>query len=148
NECFPWIAMCCKPLSERAGGAVIAVLRDVSTSKAQQQQLVDARAEAERSNTGKNRFLAVVSHEMRTPLNAIIGFSEMLTDADEMRIDNVRRKEYARLINEAGDHLLAVVDSVLDASRLETGDFQITPEAFEPAAVIAGCCDLLVLKAQ
>jgi two-component system, cell cycle sensor histidine kinase DivJ len=149
DGCFPWIAMHCKPLPESAAvGAVVAVLRDVSTKKAQQQELVDARAEAERSNAGKSRFLAVVSHELRTPLNAIIGFSEMLTDADEMRIDGARRKEYARLINEAGGHLLAVVNGILDVSRLETGDFQIVPEAFEPAAVIAGCCDLLVLKAK
>jgi two-component system, cell cycle sensor histidine kinase DivJ len=72
----------------------------------------------------------------------------MLTDADEMRIDGARRREYARLINEAGGHLLGVVNSILDASRLETGDFQIAPETFEPAAVIAGCCDLLSLKAK
>ncbi len=124
------------------------MLRDVSASKCQQQALVDARAEAERSQAGKNRFLAVVSHELRTPLNAIIGFSEMLTDADEMRIDGARRREYARLINEAGGHLLGVVNSILDVSRLETGDFQIVPESFEPAPVIAGCCDLLALKAK
>jgi two-component system, cell cycle sensor histidine kinase DivJ len=144
-----WIAMHCKPLPEAAAaGAVVAVLRDASARKSQQQELVDARADAERSQAGKNRFLAVVSHELRTPLNAIIGFSEMLTDADEMRIDGARRKEYARLINEAGGHLLGVVNSILDVSRLEAGDFQIVPEAFEPAAVIAGCCDLLSLKAK
>jgi two-component system, cell cycle sensor histidine kinase DivJ len=149
DGCFPWIAMHCKSLPEgAAAGAVIAVLRDVSMRKTQQQELVDARAEAERSNAGKSRFLAVVSHELRTPLNAIIGFSEMLTDADEMRIDGARRKEYARLIHEAGGHLLAVVNGILDVSRLETGDFQIVPEAFEPAAVITGCCDLLTLKAK
>ena len=149
DGCFPWIAMHCKPLPESAAaGAVVAVLRDVSAKKAQQQELVDARADAERSNAGKNRFLAVVSHELRTPLNAIIGFSEMLADADEMRIDNARRKEYARLINEAGGHLLGVVNGILDVTRLETGDFQIVPETFEPAAVIAGCCDLLALKAK
>ena len=144
-----WIAMHCKRLPEStAAGAVVAVLRNASTRKAQQQELVDARADAARSQAGKNRFLAVVSHELRTPLNAIIGFSEMLTDADEMRIDGARRREYARLISEAGGHLLGVVNSILDVSRLETGDFQIVPEAFEPAAVIAGCCDLLSLKAK
>jgi two-component system, cell cycle sensor histidine kinase DivJ len=144
-----WIAMHCKPLPEAAAaGAVVAVLRDASARKCQQQALVDARADAERSQAGKSRFLAVVSHELRTPLNAIIGFSEMLTDADEMRIDGARRREYARLINEAGGHLLGVVNSILDVSRLDTGDFQIVPETFEPAAVIAGCCDLLSLKAK
>jgi two-component system, cell cycle sensor histidine kinase DivJ len=149
DESLQWIAMHCRRLPESAAaGAVVAVLSDVSMRKAQQQQLVDAHAEAERSRAGKNRFLAVVSHELRTPLNAIIGFSEMLTDADDMRIDGPRRREYARLINEAGGHLLAVVNSILDVSRLETGDFQIMPETFEPAPVIAGCCDLLSLKAK
>jgi two-component system, cell cycle sensor histidine kinase DivJ len=149
HESLQWIAMHCKRLPESAAaGAVVAVLRDASARKCQQQALVDARAEAERSQAGKNRFLAVVSHELRTPLNAIIGFSEMLTDADEMRIDGARRREYARLINEAGGHLLGVVNSILDVSRLETGDFQIVPETFEPAAVIAGCCDLLTIKAK
>src|SRR3984957_9335393 len=144
-----WIAMHCKPLPEAAAaGAVVAVLRDASARKSQQQERVAARAEAEPNKAGKNRFLAVVSHELRTPLNAIIGFSEMLTCADETRIDDARRREYARLINEAGGHLLGVVNSILDVSRLETGDFQIVPETFEPAAVIAGCCDLLSLKAK
>jgi two-component system, cell cycle sensor histidine kinase DivJ len=149
DGCLQWIAMDCKPLPETAAaGAVVAVLRDISACKLQRQELADARAEAERSDAGKKRFLAVVSHELRTPLNAIIGFSEMLTDADQVRIDGTRRREYARLINEAGNHLLGVVNGMLDVSRLEAGDFQIEPEAFEPAAVIAACCDLLSLKAK
>jgi cell cycle sensor histidine kinase DivJ len=144
----------CRPLDapERAGGGagreVVAVMRDVSRQKAQQQALVDARAEAERSNAAKSRFLAIMSHELRTPLNAIIGFSEMLTNADAFRIDAGRRQEYVRLINESGTHLLAVVNGILDVSRLESGDLEIAPERFEPAAVIEGCRELLALKAS
>jgi two-component system, cell cycle sensor histidine kinase DivJ len=89
-----------------------------------------------------------MSHELRTPLNAIIGFSEMLVNEEQMRLDAARRTEYARLINDSGNHLLAVVNGILDMSKMETGDFEITPEPFPPAEVIGNCCDLLALKAR
>jgi two-component system, cell cycle sensor histidine kinase DivJ len=150
---FAWIEMQCKPLDlpGRPNGEardVVAVMREVSRQRAQQQALVDARAEAERSNAAKSRFLAIMSHELRTPLNAVIGFSEMLANAEQLSIDRERRQEYVRLINDAGCHLLEVVNDILDVSRLETGDFKIVPEPFEPAAVIEGCRELLALKAK
>ena len=123
-------------------------MRDVTERKAQEQALEDARAESERANAAKTRFLATMSHELRTPLNAIIGFSEMLTNEEAMRLDAARRREYAKLINDSGHHLLAVVNGILDMSKMETGDFEITPEPFAPAAVIGNCCDLLALKAR
>jgi cell cycle sensor histidine kinase DivJ len=154
NGRFAWIEMQCKPLDlpQRPNGGgtgreVVAVLRDVSKQKAQQQALIDARAEAERGNSAKSQFLAIMSHELRTPLNAIIGFSEMLLSAERFRIDAERRQEYVRLINESGCHLLGIVNGILDVSRLETGDFEIVPERFKPAAVIEGCRELLALKA-
>ena len=89
-----------------------------------------------------------MSHELRTPLNAIIGFSEMLMNEEQMRLDAARRREYAQLINDSGHHLLSVVNGILDMSKMETGDFEITPEPFAPAQVISSCCDLLALKAR
>ena len=74
-----------------------------------------------------------MSHELRTPLNAIIGFSEMLMNEEQMRLDAARRHEYAKLINDSGNHLLSVVNGILDMSKIETGDFEITPEPFAPA---------------
>jgi len=152
---FIWIEMRCRPLTERiedeqraTGRQVVAVMRDVTARKAQQEALIAARAEAERANTAKSRFLAVMSHELRTPLNAIIGFSDMLRNESEIRIDGARRREYMRLINESGHHLLAVVNEILDMSRLETGDFEITPEPFRLGVVTASCNELLALKAQ
>jgi two-component system, cell cycle sensor histidine kinase DivJ len=150
---FIWVEMRCRPLDTRVaaardGGEVVAVLRDVTIRKAHQEALIAARAEAERANAAKNRFLAVMSHELRTPLNAIIGFSEMLRNETQIRVDADRRQEYARLINESGFHLLAVVNEILEMSRLETGDFEITLEPFKLAAVMVSCHELLSLRAQ
>jgi cell cycle sensor histidine kinase DivJ len=148
---FVWLEMRCRPLDgadERNGREVVAVMRDVSDRKHQEQALDEARAESERANAAKTRFLATMSHELRTPLNAIIGFSEMLMNEEQMRLDAARRREYAQLINDSGNHLLAVVNGILDMSKMETGDFEITPEPFAPAKVVSNCCDLLALKAS
>jgi two-component system, cell cycle sensor histidine kinase DivJ len=162
-----WVEMRCRPFDGRAGTdrpvsgprsdqgsdrvpepQVVAVMRDVTKRKVEEEALIAARAEAERANAAKSRFLAVMSHELRTPLNAIIGFSDMLRNESEIRVDAARRQEYARLINESGYHLLAVVNDILDMSRLETGDFEITSEPFRLGVVMAGCSELLALKAQ
>ena len=63
-------------------------------------------------------------------------------------IDAARRHEYAQLINESGHHLLSVVNGILDMSKIETGNFEITPEPFAPRQVIEDCCDCLALKAR
>ncbi|MFN3656673.1 MAG: PAS domain-containing sensor histidine kinase [Pseudolabrys sp.] len=148
---FVWVEMRCQPL-DRAGAAtpereVVAVLRDVSERKTQQRAIEIAQAESARANAAKSRFLATMSHELRTPLNAIIGFSQMLSD-ESLVLDPSRKLEYARLINESGCHLLSVVNGILDMSKMETGNFEITPEPFAPAAAISSCCDLLALKAR
>ena len=150
---FIWIEMRCRALDQADEGhaaadrEVVAVLRDITQRKEQEQALEQAHAEAEHANAGKSRFLATMSHELRTPLNAIIGFSDMLTNGS-LTIDAKRRHEYAHLINESGHHLLAVVNGILDMSKIETGNFEITPESFAPAQVIDDCCHLLAFKAR
>ena len=146
---FAWIEMRCRPLDTATAGEreVVAVLREVTERKVQERALEIARKESERINNAKSRFLATMSHELRTPLNAIIGFSDMLS-SDTIELDAAREREYAMLINESGRHLLSVVNGILDMSKMESGNFEITPEPFAPAPAIRGCCDLLVLKAQ
>lgn len=148
---FIWIEMRCRPIdamSRSLGVEVVAVMRDVTERKTQEQALEMAHVEAERAGAAKSRFLATMSHELRTPLNAIIGFSEMIVREDEMMIDAARRQEYAKLINESGLHLLSVVNGILDMSKMESGNFEILPELFAPRESLIGCCNLMVLKAR
>ncbi|MBX9777883.1 MAG: PAS domain S-box protein [Xanthobacteraceae bacterium] len=150
---FVWVEMRCRAvdraLLEGAGEReVVAVMRDVTKRKEQEAALEEARAEAERANDAKSRFLATMSHELRTPLNAIIGFSEMLTKEGSMMIDAKRRHDYAHLINDSGHHLLSVVNGILDMSKIESGNFEITPEPFAPRRVIAESAALLGYKAR
>jgi cell cycle sensor histidine kinase DivJ len=148
---FAWIEMRCRPLdpavTASSGREVVAVLRDVTERKVQERALEIARKESERIHSAKSRFLATMSHELRTPLNAIIGFSDMLSN-DAIELDATREREYAKLINDSGRHLLSVVNGILDMSKMESGNFEITPEPFAPAPAIRSCCDILVLKAQ
>jgi len=151
---FIWVEMRCRPLEQASQTAttseaeVVAVMRDVTERKIQEQALDLARTAAEQADAAKTRFLATMSHELRTPLNAIIGFSEMIVQEDAFMLDAARRKEYAQLINDSGQHLLSVVNGILDMSKMESGNFEIAPEPFAPRAALINCCSLLALKAR
>jgi two-component system, cell cycle sensor histidine kinase DivJ len=154
---FIWIEMRCQLLEDgqaalsqanSSRAEVVAVMRDVTDRKDQEQALELARSEAEQADTAKTRFLATMSHELRTPLNAIIGFSEMIAQEETLHLDAAKRHEYALLINESGQHLLAVVNGILDMSKMEAGNFEISPEPFSPRAGLMNCCNLLALKAR
>ncbi len=132
----------------RANVQVIAALRDINAARQHATDLEAARFEAEKANRWKDRFLANVSHELRTPLNAIIGFSEILGNSELMPTDQAKQIEYARIIHESGHHLLAVVNSILDISKIEAGSFDILPEHFEVQPIVDQCCDMLSLKAK
>jgi cell cycle sensor histidine kinase DivJ len=151
---FIWVEMRCRPLEQASEttaspeAEVVAVMRDVTDRKIQEQALDLARTAAEQADASKTRFLATMSHELRTPLNAIIGFSEMIVQEDALMLDAVRRKEYAQLINDSGQHLLSVVNGILDMSKMESGNFEISPEPFAPGVALINCCNLLALKAR
>jgi cell cycle sensor histidine kinase DivJ len=151
---FIWVEMRCRPLEQASEttasveAEVVAVIRDVTDRKIQEQALDLARTAAEQADASKSRFLATMSHELRTPLNAIIGFSEMIVQEDVLMVDAARRKEYAQLINDSGQHLLSVVNGILDMSKMESGNFEIAPEPFAPRAALLNCCNLLALKAR
>lgn len=156
---FIWVEMRCRPLDQDLGrrdtdrestreAEVVAVMRDVTDRKLSEQALDQARSAAEAADAAKTRFLATMSHELRTPLNAIIGFSEMIAQEQTLMLGAAQRKEYAQLINDSGQHLLSVVNGILDMSKMESGNFEISSEPFAPRASLLHCCNLLALKAR
>jgi two-component system, cell cycle sensor histidine kinase DivJ len=155
---FLWIDMRCRQFDGAAASVpsagareVVAVLRDITERKtreaAQETALEEARAASERANAAKGRFITTMTHELPTPLNVIIGFSEMLRNESKMPLDTNRRREYAKLINESGTHLLSVVNGILDMSRLDNGEFEIRPEPLALGVLMHDCCELMALSA-
>ncbi len=145
-----WVEMKCAPKRDENGFivGVIAVSRDISTRKKTQFAMEEARTEAEKANEGKIRFLANVTHELRTPLNTIIGFSEILCHP-ELSCDNEERnREYAELIHKGGTHLLQLVNSLLDMSRLESGNFEVNAQAFDLNDLVTGCSRMMQAEAD
>lgn len=127
---------------------VVCILRDVTAARRAEEAVAAARAESERATASKSRFLANVSHELRTPLNAIIGFSEMLANPELTPADSAKQREYAQIISTSGHHLLAVVNTILDMSKIESGSMQIFPEPFAVPPLVDQCCDMIQLKAD
>jgi signal transduction histidine kinase len=87
--------------------------------------LKESLAESDRSNRAKSRFLANMSHELRTPLNAVIGFSEVIRDQTLGADAVVQYRDYAGHIHEAGEHLLRIINDVLDISKIEAGKLEL-----------------------
>jgi cell cycle sensor histidine kinase DivJ len=144
---FVWVEMRAHR-STAAEGMVMAILRDMTPMMEAREALETAREASERANLWKDRFLANVSHELRTPLNAIIGFSEILGHADLAPKEPRRQREYADIIHVSGQHLLSLVNMILDMSKIEAGSFEIEPEPFDVAELVDFCCDVVKLKAD
>jgi two-component system, cell cycle sensor histidine kinase DivJ len=128
-------------------GALIAVLRPNEEAAALRAEIARLKAGVEEIDIAKSRFLGVVSHELRTPLNAIIGFSDMLAQEMFGPFADARQKEYAGLIRESGSHLLAVVTSILDVSKLACGSYPIDPQPFRFADAVDVCRKMISLQA-
>ncbi len=112
-------------------------LKDEIREREKAEALLRAATEAaEVANEGKSVFLANMSHELRTPLNAIIGFSEMMQAELFGELGNDRYREYARDVNQSGRHLLDVINTMLDVSKIEAGKFQLLESEVDVAATI------------
>lgn len=125
-----------------------AVLRDITQWKRTEEELTNARKEAERASSQKTEFLARISHEIRTPLSAIIGFSELMADEKFGPIGNDRYRDYLRDINRSGNHVLALVNDLLDISKIEAGALDMQFEAVSLNDAIAEAIALMQPQAN
>jgi PAS domain S-box-containing protein len=111
------------------GERLCAVFRDITRWKNAERELTAARQQAEKASSAKSEFLARISHEMRTPLNAIIGFSEVMMAERFGPVGNERYRDYLKDIAGSGAHLVSLLNDLLDLSKIEAGKMEL---AFEP----------------
>ena len=108
----------------------------------------EARKRAEDANLAKSRFLATMSHELRTPLNAILGFSEVMKAELFGKHAVAQYKEYSDDIHASGEHLLSLINEVLDLSRIEAGKYTLSEEALDLSGLVEDCRHMLELRAR
>ncbi len=102
---------------------------------------------AEQANRSKTEFLAKMSHELRTPLNAIIGFSSMMTQRIYGEMNNPKYDEYAHLIHTSGEHLLQIINDILDLSKVESGKVELKEEVFCLSELAQDCFKFIEAEA-
>ncbi|PZN59265.1 MAG: two-component sensor histidine kinase [Proteobacteria bacterium] len=122
-----------------------ALIAELETAKAMSDE---ARRHAEDANLAKSRFLASMSHELRTPLNAILGFSEVMAKEVLGPMGNANYRNYASDIHESGQHLLNLINEILDLSRIEAGRYQPHEEPVSLLTIVEDCCHMMELKAR
>jgi cell cycle sensor histidine kinase DivJ len=129
---YAWAELRCRPAGHSGDemGDIVVVTRDIAERKAHERALIQARDLAEDASRAKSRFLANMSHELRTPLNAILGFSEVMTHQMFGQL-STRYVDYAQLIHESGEHLLGLINSILDMSKIEAGRLELQRERFD-----------------
>ncbi len=121
----------------------VAVFSDCTELKRQENELIVALQQAEMANRSKTNFLANMSHELRTPLNAIIGFSEILQGQMFGPLGAPQYLEYNKDILSSAQHLLAVINDILDVSKIETGQMELIEEQFQIEDAIDTCLRLV-----
>ena len=126
------------PILDTAGEPLflLGVSEDITEARKAQEAVRKAQEEAERANRAKSEFLASMSHELRTPLNAILGFSELLSDDSTDQFDKETRRRFLDQIHSSGQHLLQLINDILDLSKVEAGQMELHLESVELGSLI------------
>ena len=122
----------------------VLVSRDVTEAVAFEEALAAAKEEAERANAAKSEFMSRMSHELRTPLNSVLGFAQIL----QMELESKEDLELVDHVFKSGQHLLTLINEVLDISRVESGNIGLAPEPVHLKALVLECLDIIGPQAK
>ncbi|HEV2350319.1 MAG TPA: PAS domain S-box protein [Terriglobia bacterium] len=124
---YPYMAEAGRP------SHAVVVTRDITDRKNAEDELVRSRQEAETANLAKSIFLANMSHEIRTPMNAILGFSQLMQRDPTLTL---KQRKQLDAINRSGEHLLELVNDILEMSKIEAGRITLNPAVFDLHALL------------
>ncbi len=125
-----WYSITKVPMRDKGGNitGLVGINRDITYLKESEEALYKAKEAAESANLAKSTFLSSMSHEIRTPLNAILGFSELMQSDDKLSEEHIK---WLKTINRSGEHLLALINDILEISRIEAGHISVNPSNFD-----------------
>jgi len=129
-------------------GGVVAISTDVTELKSREADLAVSMAQAETANRAKSEFLANMSHELRTPLNAIIGFSEAIQSEFLGPLGNDRYQEYVEDIRSSGNHLLQIINDLLDLSKIEAGKLELDEQRVDINELVESSIKIIRERAE
>lgn len=137
-----WIRQTERPIR---GGGTVGLRVDITESKIKERELATAKEVAEQASHSKSQFLATVSHEVRTPMNVILGLLDILKSSENL---SSKEKDYAITAHQSADHLLHLLNEILDISKVEAGKLSLDKTEFNILEVIRNVCSLSQTKAE
>jgi PAS domain S-box-containing protein len=130
------------------GNQLCAVFRDLTAWKKVEHELLEAKQLAEKASAAKSDMLAKISHEIRTPLNAMLGFSEVMMEERFGPIGNERYRQYLKDIHTSGEHLISLINDLLDLSKIEAGKLDLSFASIDLNAITQQCVALMQPQAN
>ncbi len=142
-----WISENCRAVCDDAGNLLYheGFIKDITDSKQAEFKMLQAKEAAEAANKAKSTFLANMSHELRSPLNAVIGFAQVMIRSKTLSQEN---QEDVGIILRSGEHLLALINQVLDLSKIEAGRTTVYEKSFDLYRLLGDLEDMFALKAE